>query len=159
MLEGLMATARSSQQADTIFDVIAHNCIATQARQLSRVITRIYDKALRPIGVKGSQLSVLVAAGKMGIARPPVVCRVLRMDASTLSRNVDRMRARGWLEVVEDEDARAQPFRLTAAGRRIVEKAAPAWEHAQKQAMALLGEHGVRALVAAGTASGSKRPG
>ncbi len=57
---------------------------------------------------------MLVAAGKMGIARPPIVCRVLRMDPSTLSRNVERMRAKGWLEVVEVEDAPAQPFRITA---------------------------------------------
>src|SRR5262245_55426587 len=142
-------TPTASSQPDSIFDAIARDCIATRARELSRVVTRIYDKALRPAGVKTGQLSVLVAAGKMGVARPAMVCRVLQMDASTLSRNLERLKAKGWLEVVDDPDARAQPFRLTASGRRIVEKAAPAWPKAQQQAAELLGAPGVRALTAA----------
>ena len=40
-----------------------------------------------------------------------------------LSRNVERMRAHGWLEAVSGEDARTQPFRLTAKGRRLLERA------------------------------------
>ena len=78
---------------------MARECIATQARELSRVVTRIYDKALRPVGVRTTQLGVLVAAGKMGVARPAMVCRVLKMDASTLSRTVDRLVSNGWLRV------------------------------------------------------------
>jgi len=70
----------------------------------------------------------------------------LRLDASTLSRNVERLRARGWLEVVPGEDARTQPFRLTAQGRRVLERAVPAWEQAQQQAEELLGEDGVALL-------------
>jgi DNA-binding MarR family transcriptional regulator len=141
--------AAAAKSPDTTYDVMARECIAMRARELSRVVTRIYDKALRPVGVKASQLSVLVAAGKMGVARPAAVCRVLRMDASTLSRNVDRMLAKGWLEVIEDSDARRQPFRLTTSGRRLVEKAVPAWRRAQDQATGLLGDQGVRALVGA----------
>ena len=56
------------------------------------------------------------------------------------------MRARGWLEVVLGEDARTQPFRLTAQGKRLLERAVPAWEQAQQQAADLLGEHGVALL-------------
>ena len=138
-----------SPQPHAIFDTMARDCIATQARELSRVVTRIYDKALRPVGVRPTQLAVLVAAGKMGVARPAVVCRVLKLDASTLSRTVDRLVTNGWLQIVQDADARAQPFRLTASGRRLVEKAIPAWRRAQDQITTLLGEQGVRALAAA----------
>ena len=53
--------------------------------------------------------------------------------------------ARG-LEVVPDEDARAQPFRLTAQGKRLIEKAVPAWEEAQRQATELLGDEGIALL-------------
>jgi DNA-binding MarR family transcriptional regulator len=68
------------------------------------------------------------------------------LDTSTLSRNVERMRANGWLEVVPGEDARTQPFRLTAQGRRLLERAIPAWEQAQQQAKGLLGEEGTALL-------------
>jgi DNA-binding MarR family transcriptional regulator len=71
------------------------------------------------------------------------------LDPSTLSRNVERMRAKGWLEVVPGEDARTQPFRLTAQGRRLLERAVPAWEQAQRQAGELLGEDGVALLTRA----------
>lgn len=50
------------------------------------------------------------------------------------------MKARGWLEVLPDDDGRAQPFRLTAHGRKLLEKAAPAWKQAQQRAKALLGD-------------------
>jgi DNA-binding MarR family transcriptional regulator len=56
------------------------------------------------------------------------------------------MRAKGWLEVVPGEDARTQPFRLTTQGKRLLERAVPAWEQGQRQATELLGEDGVALL-------------
>ncbi|GAB4151827.1 MAG: MarR family winged helix-turn-helix transcriptional regulator [Planctomycetaceae bacterium] len=130
----------SSQQTRTIASTIADECIAVRMRMLNRVVTNIYDEALRPLGVKVSQMNILVAAGKMGTARPGEVCKNLHLDVSTLSRNVERMKARGWLEVVPDEDGRAQPFQLTAQGRRLLKRAAPAWRKAQRQAKGILGD-------------------
>src|SRR5581483_9598002 len=127
-------------------DTIARNCIAVRLRSLNRVITNFYDDALRPLGVKVSQLNILVVTAKLGLARPAQVCDFLQLDASTLSRNVERMRANGWLEVVPEEDARAQPFRLTPQGKRLIEKAVPAWEEAQRQANELLGDEGIALL-------------
>jgi DNA-binding MarR family transcriptional regulator len=65
---------------------------------------------------------------------------------STLSRNVERMKARGWLEVVPDEDGRAQPFRLTPQGRTLLEQAVPAWSAAQQQVKKVLGDGFVEQL-------------
>jgi DNA-binding MarR family transcriptional regulator len=133
-------------KANDPIDRIARSCIAVRVRLLNRVITNIYDDALRPLGLKVSQANILVVAAKLGVARPAQVCELLNLDASTLSRNVERMQAKGWLEVVPDEDGRSQPFRLTAQGRKLLEKAVPAWEEAQEQATALLGEAGVEML-------------
>lgn len=129
-------TAPSEQLTD---ETIAQQCLAVRVRLLNRVITNIYDDAFRSLGVKTSQLNIMVAAMRLGLARPAEVCRILQLDASTLSRNVERMKAKGWLEVVADEDARAQPFRLTAKGRRLLEKAKPAWVEAQRKAAEVLG--------------------
>src|SRR2546421_6972133 len=94
-------------------DTIARSCIAVRLRLLNRVVTNLYDDALRPLGLKVSQLNILIVTARLGLARPAQVCAILQLDTSTLSRNVERMRAHGWLEAVPDEDARAQPFRLT----------------------------------------------
>jgi DNA-binding MarR family transcriptional regulator len=68
------------------------------------------------------------------------------MDASTVSRNVDRMRARGWLEQVPGQDERSRPFRLTASGRKMLRDASAAWEKAQAQAVDFVGDDGVALL-------------
>jgi DNA-binding MarR family transcriptional regulator len=127
-------------------DTISKTCIAVRLRRLNRVVTNFYDDALRPLGLKVSQLNLLIVAAKLGLARPAQVCEILQLDASTLSRNVKPLEAHGWLEVVPEEDARAQPFRLTAQGERLIEKAVPAWEKAQRQATELLGDEGIALL-------------
>jgi DNA-binding MarR family transcriptional regulator len=135
-----------SQKHSPAIDAIARTCIAVRLRLLNRVVTNLYDDALRPLGLKVSQLNILVVTAKLGLAQPAKVCDILHLDTSTLSRNVERMRAKGWLEVVPAEDARTQPFRLTAQGRRLLERAVPAWEQAQKQAEELLGDEGIALL-------------
>jgi DNA-binding MarR family transcriptional regulator len=127
-------------------ETIARSCVAVRLRLLNRVVTSFYDDALRPLGLKVSQLNVLVVTARLGVARPAQVCDILQLDASTLSRNVKPLQAHGWLEVVPDEDARAQPFRLTPQGRRLIEKAVPAWEEAQRRATELLGDDGIALL-------------
>jgi DNA-binding MarR family transcriptional regulator len=135
-----------NKPATSTIDTIAETCVAVRLRRLNRVVTGFYDDVLRPLGLKVSQLNILVVTAKLGLARPAQVCDILQLDTSTLSRNVERMRAHGWLEVVPGKDARTQPFRLTPQGRRLIERATPAWEAAQRQAMDLLGSEGIALL-------------
>jgi DNA-binding MarR family transcriptional regulator len=147
-----------NQKTSPAIDAIARTCIAVRLRLLNRVVTNLYDDALRPLGLKVSQLNVLVVTAKLGVAQPAQVCDLLQLDTSTLSRNVERMRAKGWLEVVPGEDARTQPFRLTAQGKRLLERAVPAWEQAQRQAEELLGEDGIALLNKAASKLGMPQP-
>ena len=50
-------------------DTIAGACIAVRLRLLNRVVTNLYDDALRPLGLKMSQLNILVATARIGVAR------------------------------------------------------------------------------------------
>jgi DNA-binding MarR family transcriptional regulator len=130
----------------TTIETIATSCIAGRLRLLNRVITNLYDDALRPLGVKLSQGNVLAVTAKLGVARPAQVCDLLELDTSTLSRTVDRMVDNGWLEILPDDDGRSHPFCLTDEGRRLMERSIPAWERAQAEASRLLGEDGLRLL-------------
>jgi DNA-binding MarR family transcriptional regulator len=134
---------------DAKIERIAGECIAVRLRLLNRVITGIYDTALRPLGARISQLNVLVAAAKLQLARPQDICQILHLDTSTLSRNLDRLKARGWIKTVPGKDARTQPFHLTPAGKRLLERAIPRWERAQKQAASVLAKNGLATLGAA----------
>ncbi len=119
---------------------IAADCLHMRVRMLSRVLSRLYDDALRPFGVKSSQFNILVAAGTIGRVTPRQLARQLQLDVSTVSRNVERLRARGLLAAVDDDDGRARPFRLTEAGARLIEESQPSWSRAQNEAARLLGE-------------------
>ena len=137
----------SSKPDRSAVDQVASECLAVRVRILNRAITSLYDAALRPLGVKVSQMNILVVTAKLGVARPGKICDFLQMDASTLSRNAERMAAQGWLEVVSGHDARTQPLRVTKQGMKLLERALPAWQQAQTKTRAILGEAGVRLLM------------
>ena len=42
-----------------IAEETASACLATRVRQLSRIITRFYDDAMRPLGITASQYTLL----------------------------------------------------------------------------------------------------
>jgi DNA-binding MarR family transcriptional regulator len=140
-----------------VLDDMVNGCVALRLRFLNRVVTNLYDDALRPLGLTIGQLNLLVVTAKLGLAQPAMVCDLLQLDTSTLSRNVERMRANGWLEAVPGEDARTQPFRLTTRGRKLLERAAPAWEQAQRRATEALGDEGVTRLADAACTLGLLR--
>jgi DNA-binding MarR family transcriptional regulator len=127
-------------------DRVASDCIAVRVRLINRVVTGIYDHALRPHGIRVSQGNILVAVGKMGEARPGDVCRLLRLEKSTLSRDVEVMKGRGWLESDPPSGGRNQVLRITPAGMDLLDRCRPAWESAQAEATRLIGDPGVDAL-------------
>lgn len=129
-------------------------CIATRLRMATRVITKVYDDALRPFGLTVSQMALLAVAADRGVIRQAEVGAQLQMDNSTLSRNLERMRASGWLDEVAEADARVHSHRLTAAGQALFERVMPGWRGAQRQAQELLGESGVTALEQFATKTG-----
>jgi DNA-binding MarR family transcriptional regulator len=108
-------------------------------RTLNRAVTAIYDEALRPHGLRAGQLNLVVAVARMEPAKPNDLCRFLRMEKSTLSRDVELMRRKGWLEVGDSGDKRARPLKLSAEGRALIESVVPAWRQAQERVRAMLG--------------------
>ena len=127
-------------------ELIAGECLGVRVRTLNRAVTALYDEALRPHGLRVGQLNLLAAVARMGTARPGDLCRFLRMDKSTLSRDVELMRRNGWLEVDGSGDKRARPLRISAEGRALLEAVVPAWQQAQKRARAMLGGEATAAL-------------
>jgi DNA-binding MarR family transcriptional regulator len=127
-------------------DRVAGECIAVRVRLINRVITSLYDEALRPYGIRVSQGNILVVVARMGEARPAEVGRVLRLERSTLSRDVEVMKQAGWLESDPPGGGRNQVLRVTPEGLRLLADSYPAWEKAQAEARELLGEGGVEAI-------------
>jgi DNA-binding MarR family transcriptional regulator len=125
---------------------MARECVGNQLRVLNRVVTGLYEDELRPLKLTASQMVILAFTARGGHVRPVELCRALQLDASTVSRNLERMRARGWLEKVPGKDERSRPFRLTTSGKKMVRNATAAWQRAQTKAVDVMGEKGVALL-------------
>src|ERR1700720_1633132 len=114
-------------------------CVGGCVRKLNRMVTAIYDSALASAGLKTSQYSVLVAVANREKARPAELAKLLQMDESTLSRNVERMCAKGWLRLEPDEDRRSHLIEVTDKGQALIRKCLPAWRQAQAKVSERLG--------------------
>ena len=121
-------------------------CLGGCVRKLNRMVTAIYDGALAETGVKTSQFSVLVSVANRKQARPAELTKLLQLDESTLSRNVDRMCARGWLRSVPDADRRSHLIEVTDKGEALIRKCLPAWQKAQSEVRRRLGADSVAGL-------------
>ena len=127
-------------------ELMARECVGNQLRLLGRVVTSVYEEELRPLKLTPSQMIILAITTQQGRVRAVELSRLLQMDASTVSRNVERLRARGWIAEASGEDSRSRPFRLTPDGEKVLEDAIVAWERAQAKAVELLGKDGVALL-------------
>ncbi len=133
---------------------IAQDCIAVRVRLINRAVSTLYDEALRPYGLRISQVNLLVGIASQGEVRPTDLCRALRIEKSTLSRDVELMKRQGWVESAPPHGGKNQILRLTPQGLHLLEATVPAWEAAQAKATELLGELGVAQLQATATRLG-----
>ena len=122
-------------------------CVADKLRLLNRIITKLYDEALRPTGITTSQMNILVVVAKYGEATPRQVGRWLHMEKSTLSRNVRRLQQNGWLTVLPTDKGRTHTLKLSPKGSRVLRQGLPFWESAQKEAVAILGNTGIQEIM------------
>ena len=147
---------KSSKSFDQAADIIATDCLAVRVRLLNRTITAIYDDALRPLGLTAGQLNVLVVIAKRGPISPGEIARRLNMEKSTVSRNLARMRDKGWITVAAGESGHKQRLTVNGRGKALLERSLPAWEAAQTQTEAVLGQRGADSIRSTGNAVWSR---
>jgi len=118
-------------------------CLAARARILSRVVTAFYDSEARQFGLKANQGTMLVCVAIAGEIDQVRIGRTLKMEKSTVSRGIERMKAKGWIEEV---DSNVHRLRLTPSGRELLGQFHVCWLRAQQKAQELIGTDGVEQL-------------
>jgi DNA-binding MarR family transcriptional regulator len=106
-------------------------CACANLRRAARVMTRIYDAALRHSGIGVAQFTLLQALTIAPGLSQKQLASLLEIDSSTLTRTLAPLRREGWLRSTTGDDRREIHLHLTAAGKRAYARALPAWEHAQ----------------------------
>lgn len=107
----------------------------------ARAVTRRYDEALRPAGLRATQFALLVAISVNGPQSIASLAKELGMDRSTLTRNIRPMLDEGLLALGEEGWRRSRALELTRKGRSRMEQAMPHWEAAQQALKRSLGNH------------------
>jgi len=121
-------------------------CTNLKLRQLMRRVARHYDAEVGKTGLKGTQYSLLSYAVKLGPIRPGDLARAMKVDASTLSRNLRPLIDAGWIELAPGADARSRLVSATRAGRGKRQEAQRRWRVAQEGINRILGPGRVAAL-------------
>ena len=115
------------------------NCLCFNLRKAARAITRIYDGALAPVGLKATQFTVLQIASEAGGTAMSRLAGRLGMDRTTLTRNLQPLEKLGLISTGAGRDRRERSIRVTEAGREVLEQALPLWESAQSRLYSALG--------------------
>jgi len=121
-------------------------CTNLQLRQLTRQVTQHYDARMAAAGLKTTQYSLLSTVLRLGPARPADLAAALKMDPSTLTRNLKPLIGAGWVEVTAGTDARSRAVSITVAGRAKRAEAQRHWKAAQESLNQTLGVQRVLAL-------------
>jgi DNA-binding MarR family transcriptional regulator len=142
MTHTLERTAMEPAGGTSISDIAettSATCLATRVRQLSRIITRLYDDAMRPLGITASQYTLLAQlAARDGITAVEIG-HELDIEKSTLSRNLKRLLALGHINMDPPAGRRGRGLHLTPKGQAILKDAFPIWQDAQKRAFTVMG--------------------
>jgi DNA-binding MarR family transcriptional regulator len=122
-----------------IAETTAGACLATRVRQLSRIITRVYDDAMRPLGITASQYTLLAQLAARDSITAVEIGHELDIEKSTLSRNLKRLLALGHILMDPPAGRRGRGLHLTAKGQAILKEAFPIWQEAQRRAVSSMG--------------------
>lgn len=123
-------------------------CLCATARAASRELTRRYDEALRPAGLRTTQLSLLSRLADDGPLPVTQLAARLGLDRTSLTRELQVLVGRDLVAVDRGADRRSRVVSLTLAGREVLAAAWPQWERAQADALADLGGDRVTRLMA-----------
>jgi DNA-binding MarR family transcriptional regulator len=122
-----------------IAESTSYLCVATRVRQLSRIITRVYDDAMRPLGITGSQFTLLTQLAQQDGITAVEIGYSLDIEKSTLSRNLKRLLALGLIVMDPPAGRRGRGLHLTPKGQAVIKDAYPVWHAAQQRTLSAMG--------------------
>ena len=114
-------------------------CACASLRRAARAVTQLYDTGLRETGVPMTQFTLLQVLDRRGEVSQGDLGDVLALDSSTLTRTLQPLASRSWIRSRTGDDKRVVYWSITAAGKRTLERAKPAWESLQRRLRGRIG--------------------
>ena len=129
----------NSNPAKEMCQIAAVKCMGMQVRRAARLVSVHYDTWLKPVGLKGTQFTLLNAVflnPRISIGR---LSEQLLTDRTTLNRNLKPLERQGLIRSEPGADLRMRNLVLTRKGEKILHKALPLWKAAQAGVEKLMG--------------------
>jgi DNA-binding MarR family transcriptional regulator len=109
-------------------------CLCLHVQRAARALARLFDDALRPVGLTNGQFSLLMSLNRPEPAGMASVAALLAMDRTTLTAALKPLERRGLVIVGKDpEDRRGRQLSLTAEGKDLLAAATPIWEETHRK--------------------------
>ncbi|MCW5725173.1 MAG: winged helix-turn-helix transcriptional regulator [Maricaulaceae bacterium] len=114
-------------------------CLCLASRRAARRITRDFDRALRPHGLRSTQFSALAVLTLAGPKTTGELAAILSADRTTMTRNLAVLEQRGLLEIRRGKDARERIAEVTGKGREALNAAFLSWRKTQSTILESMG--------------------
>jgi DNA-binding MarR family transcriptional regulator len=115
-------------------------CLCATFRRTARALSQLYDDAVRPLGLKTTQFTILQALSLTGEVSQGRLGEILALDSTTLTRTLAIMKRRNWVAMRQGRDGRERLISLSKAGREQLDLASPAWQAVQDRLRLQLGD-------------------
>ena len=116
-------------------------------RRTARALTSFYESALRPLGLRATQMTILQTLSRAGEVSQGRLGEMLAMDSTTLTRTLAIVRRRGWIAKRRGKDQRERLLRLSRGGAAKLKRVTPVWDSVQARLSGKLGERGWKNLL------------
>jgi len=130
-----------------IYPKIPLVCNCANVRRAARAITQFYDKVLAPSGLSASQIHPLKQIKNVGSVNMSDLAKVMKLDRTTLARNLKPLIAAGFISVVAGNDLRTRQVSITSNGIKALEAADPLWAKAQEELHEYMGTEDLQMLI------------
>jgi DNA-binding MarR family transcriptional regulator len=106
-------------------------CACNKLRRSARIISAIYDQALKPCGISVAQYSLLRMLQRAGPSSLTRLADATGHDRTTLNRTLKPLEKAGLVSSSSGADQRARIASVTPKGDELIREGEPHWEKAQ----------------------------
>jgi DNA-binding MarR family transcriptional regulator len=135
------------KQIEQVYPKKPSICNCMNIRRAARAVTQFYDDAVKSCGLSVAQLSLLRHLEMSKMITISELAKVMRIDRTTLNRNMKPMIKEGFINVSFGKDLRTREVVLTEKGKEAVVKGWVLWGEAQASMKEYMGEDDLAKLV------------
>ena len=133
--------------SDQLITSEVRRCACATIRRTDRVLTQFYDEILAPSGLYVTQFTTLATLAEAAPVTINRLAKILVMDRTTLTRNLELLTKQHLVRIEEGQDRRMRLVFLTQEGEQALRRAWPLWQEAQARIERALGRERFEGLL------------